>query len=272
MTLEILPGVEHRSEDFDLDPALLEDLWRMEDRHFWHRARIRWILWALGAYGAQPGAHVLDVGCGGGRVALSLHAAGYRVTGIDTAEVLVRKANERCPLATFVAGSIAALPAERGPFDVVAFFDVLEHLDAPEALIATALRYARRGALVVATVPGLRALHSAIDDLSGHKKRYEAGELGALFDAAGLAHIEEYGFFRVLRPLLALSRFRARVPVPADPEARRRLLLEDARVPAPPLNWLLDRLCAAELRLGVRRARGKPGPSLLAVGRVVRGK
>jgi SAM-dependent methyltransferase len=268
MTLEVLPGVEHRHEDFDLDPVLLEDLWRMEERHFWHRARSRWIEWALGVHGAAPGARVLDVGCGSGRVALSLHAAGYRVTGIDTAEVLVRKAHQRCPQATFVAGSVAALPRGRGPFDVIAFFDVLEHLDTPEAIVATALGYARPGALVVATVPGLRALHSAIDDLSGHKKRYEPGELGALFGAAGLAGVEEYGFFRVLWPLLALRRRRSRVPVPADREARRRLVREDARVPAQPLNWLLDRLCAVELALGARSARGKAAPSLLAVGRV----
>ena len=271
MTLEVLPGVEHRLDDFELDPALLEDLWRMEDRHFWHRARSRWIVWALGAHGAAPGARVLDVGCGSGRVALSLHSAGYQVTGIDTAEVLVRKAHERCPQATFVAGSVAALPAERGPFDVVMFLDVLEHLEAPCALVATALRRARPGALVVATVPGLRALHSAIDDVSGHKMRYEPGELRTLLRSAGLAGVEEYGFFRVLHPILALRRRKVALPAPGDGEARRRLVREDSRLPPRPLNWLLDRLCAAELALGARSARGKAAPSLLAVGRVPAG-
>jgi SAM-dependent methyltransferase len=270
MTVVTLPGTRHRAEDFELDPEVLAGLWRMEDHHFWHAARNRWILRALAAHGAAPGARVLDIGCGGGAVAAALARRGYEVTGVDTAEVLVRKADERCPGATFIAGQLADLPARYDGFDAVALLDVLEHLDDPAALLAGGIRRARPGALVVATVPALRSLHTIVDDLSGHKKRYEPGELAALLRAAGLVDVEERGIFRALRPLVRLSRRRA----PARPldgiatAERRRILLDDVRVPHPVVNRLLGLLCGAELRFGFTAARNKAGPTLLATARV----
>src|SRR5689334_17673224 len=133
--LVVLPGVTHERSDFDLDPEVLAGLWRMEERHFWHAARNRWIERALERYGAPPPARILEVGCGSGAVACALARRGYSVVGVDTAEVLVRKADRRCPSVTFVAGRVEQLAAELGPFDVVGFFDVLEHLDDPDRLL-----------------------------------------------------------------------------------------------------------------------------------------
>jgi SAM-dependent methyltransferase len=270
MTVVTLPGTQHRAEDFELDPEVLAGLWRMEERHFWHAARNRWILRALATSGAAPGSRVLDIGCGGGSVAAALARHGYDVTGIDTAEILVHKARDRCPGATFIAGNVADLPASYGSFDVIAMFDVLEHLDDPGTLLASGLRRARRGALVVATVPALRSLHTVVDDLSGHKKRYEPGELRSLLDAAGLVQIEERGMFRVLWPLIRLSRRHTRAQSAAGMTAadRRRILLEDTRIPGFAINRLLAMMCEAELRLGFAAARDKAGPTLLATARV----
>ncbi len=270
MTIVTLPGAHHRTADFELDPEVLAGLWRMEDRHFWHAARNRWILRALASAGAGPGSRVLDIGCGGGIVAAALTRDGYAVTGIDTAEILIRKAHDRCPDATFVAGSVADLPARYGPFDVIAMFDVLEHLEDPAALLASGIRCARPGALVIATVPALRSLHSVVDDLSGHKKRYEPGELPSLLAAAALVEIEERAIFRAILPLIRLSRRRAGTRSAAGLTAadRQRILLEDTRVPGFPINRLLEMMCGVERALGFGAARGKQGPTLLATARV----
>ncbi|HTV18654.1 MAG TPA: methyltransferase domain-containing protein [Polyangiaceae bacterium] len=260
--------VQHVSADFDLDPLVLQALWRMEETHFWHAARNRWIARALRAYGALPPARVLEVGCGGGAVARMLGTRGYSVVGVDTAEVLVRKAHSRLPAGTFVASSVEKLDPGLGPFDVVAFFDVLEHLEQPGTLLRGALEHARPGALVIASVPALKHLYSAIDSLAGHKRRYELGELEQTFAEVGLRDIAAHGIFRLLLPVLSMRRTETRVP--SELEARRRLLLDDMRTPPYPLNQTLRLACALEARLGFERSRGKPGPSLIVVGRVPR--
>lgn len=72
------------------------------------------------ALALAPGARVLDVPCGNGRIALELAARGYCVSGLDAcAEYLDearRSARERGIEAEFVAGDMRALPW-RGEFD-----------------------------------------------------------------------------------------------------------------------------------------------------------
>lgn len=56
---------------------------------------------------------VVDLGCGSGRFAAALGAAGYDVLGVDLSPAMIRLAKTRAPGARFVAGSLldVALPA-----------------------------------------------------------------------------------------------------------------------------------------------------------------
>lgn len=269
MPLTLLPDVQHRGEDYELDEERARALWAMEERHFWHDARNRWILAALETYLRSPRGKVLEVGCGSGAVARALVGAGYDVTGVDTAELLVRRAHQRVPLANLVCGDIANLPPDlRGPYDAIGFFDVLEHLDDPTMLVRDALRYARPGTLVIATVPSQDRLYSVVDYLSGHKRRYEVSQLKALFERCGLRDVREHGVFRFLAPLIAARRppltAAERTPSLTAAEANR-IMLRDFEVPAAPVNEALRTLCAVERRF-FSASEDKPGASLLAVG------
>jgi SAM-dependent methyltransferase len=64
-----------------------------------------------------PGARVLDLGCGTGRLALGLAAAGYAVTGVDpaAASLAAARAKPGADGVTWIEGTGAALPA--GSFD-----------------------------------------------------------------------------------------------------------------------------------------------------------
>jgi 2-polyprenyl-3-methyl-5-hydroxy-6-metoxy-1,4-benzoquinol methylase len=261
----------HNETDFWLSRRALKALWTAEDTHFWHAARNAWIASLLVAYGAPPPRRVLEVGCGSGNVVRKLIEVGYEVTGVDTDRRLIEKAYERCKSATLVIGDIARLPPPlQGPYDVIGFFDVLEHLDKPEDLIRAALHWAQPGTLIIATVPALRSLHSVIDDLSGHKRRYEVGELARTFLDVGLSSVVEHGIFRTSLALIKQHRTR----VPSGPrlegltsEEADQLMIETLRVPPAPINALMRFVCSIERRFCLRASRGKTGGSLVAVGR-----
>jgi SAM-dependent methyltransferase len=264
-------GAVHHQDDFPLSSRAVQALWDMEDRHFWHAARNDWISTFLRLYGARPPATVLEVGCGSGAVVRKLAAEGYQVTGVDTDRRLIDKAHERCKAATLVVGDVAHLPSMlQGPYDVVGFFDVLEHLAAPGDFLRGSLQWARPGALVMATVPALRSLHSIVDDLSGHKRRYEPGELGRLFESVGLDEVAEHGIFRSSLPLIKRRRLAGKPP-PAlqqvTPDQVDEIMIENFRVPPAPLNAAMRLVCSLERRLALRASRGKVGASLVAVGR-----
>lgn len=72
---------------------------------------------------APRGAHILDAGCGPGRLGGYLAAAGHRVVGVDVDPVLIEAAEQDHPGPRWLVGDLAELdlPA-RGiaePFDVI---------------------------------------------------------------------------------------------------------------------------------------------------------
>src|SRR5215813_10219232 len=88
-----------------------------------------------------PGAHLLDVACGSGQLALIAAREGVKVTGVDIAENLIERAQARSSAeglpARFQVGDAEALPFPDATFDVVvsligAMFAPQPHLVAQE--------------------------------------------------------------------------------------------------------------------------------------------
>jgi SAM-dependent methyltransferase len=68
--------------------------------------------------GVEPGARVLDAGCGTGRYAQELARAGFAVTGVDRSAELLAVARERAPEVEFERGDLRVWTGG-APFDAV---------------------------------------------------------------------------------------------------------------------------------------------------------
>lgn len=78
----------------------------------------------------RRGLRLLDIGCGAGVMTAHLRRYG-EVTGIDFSHAAIAAARRLVPGATFLAGTLDALPPGR-EYDVVTLFDVLEHIPADD--------------------------------------------------------------------------------------------------------------------------------------------
>lgn len=99
--------------------------------------------------GVTSGQRVLDVACGTGVVALTAHAAGAEVTGLDLAPALLEDARKNAEVVgariEFVEGDVEHLPYADASFDVV--LSQFGHMFAPRPAIAAGemLRVLRPG-------------------------------------------------------------------------------------------------------------------------------
>lgn len=212
--LRILSSIAEGDPHFDMsDPQSDVLLEQAEDRHFWHRSRNRFIVDRLHELGISRGARFLEIGCGGGVVAGHLQHEGFRVVGIEGHVRLAQRAARRAPHAQFIVHDLSrgTAPLEQdGSFDAVGLFDVLEHLDDPAQAIREALRCCRIGGYVVATVPAQQALWSVVDEVAGHRLRYNRRDLQYLLKrfATESKICQLRDFNRLLVPFMWIQRRR----------------------------------------------------------------
>ena len=203
---------------------------------------------------------MLEVGCGTGYTYRALTAAlpGAHVVGTELYEEGLTIARRRLPGAELRALDVRAMPYEEA-FDLVAAFDVLEHIDDDEGALAGMRRALVPGGGLVVTVPQHPFLWSDADAYAHHERRYRRGELVERVGAAGFRVERVTSFVTLLAPLMVLSRLRSRVGASFDP-------LAEFAIPRP-LDRLFERVARVEQRLIGAGASLPFGGSLLLVAR-----
>lgn len=93
---------------------------------------------------------LLEVGVGTGRIGRPLADAGFRVTGVDPARNMIRRARAK-GLERLVRGSGEALPFRDDSFDVSLFVHVFHVLPNPGHVLRRAGRVSRRSVLALLT-------------------------------------------------------------------------------------------------------------------------
>ncbi len=110
----------------------------------------------------QPGARVLDAGCGGGHWTVGFALHGAEVVGVDIAPEMLRIAGEHIAAAgddvaaacTLLQGSLLALPLPDASVDLVHCRCVLQFSPDPVTALAELARVLRPGGRAVVCVPG----------------------------------------------------------------------------------------------------------------------
>src|SRR5262249_9569649 len=100
---------------------------------------------------ARPPSRILDLGCSDGALGSELKVLGHTVVGVEAvAHERARDRLDRC----FVAALERGVPDDvGGNYDVVLAADVLEHVRAPDALLADVRRRLKAGGSILVSVP-----------------------------------------------------------------------------------------------------------------------
>ncbi|MEM7516241.1 MAG: methyltransferase domain-containing protein, partial [Planctomycetota bacterium] len=135
-----------------------------------------------------PGRRVLDAGCGCGYGSQFLSRSGAdEVVGVDVDPAAIdycRQHFEADDL-RFMTADVMALPFDDASFDVVTCFEVFEHVDPPDALLAELRRVLHPEGVLVVSTPNALTYAADTDDGSNpfHVREYTPTELKALIGA-----------------------------------------------------------------------------------------
>lgn len=202
-----------------------QSLWQ---RHWWWRARERFVAKRLATLAAQRPLHnILDVGCGNGLFFDHLLQYG-NVTGIEPDARLITDGPHRQRILNQPFNA-SYQPAQ--PLDLILMLDVLEHIDDDLAAATHVKNILAPGGYFLLTVPALMSLWSVHDVANDHYRRYSKKQLRAVLERAGLRVLTcHYYYFWAAAPLFAR---RLLAPAPKTAPAHYHV-----SVPPAPINGL----------------------------------
>ena len=159
--------------------------------------------------------HLIDLGCGGGDLALRAADLGFRATGVDLAEGMIAEAEaRRSELAadardrvSFRVADVLETGLPRGSADAVTAIGLVEYLAADEPFLAEAARLLRAGGVLV--VSCRNRLFNATSGNDYTREEIEAGSATGL-----LAELAALRPDRAIVPLLGqvVARLREALP------------------------------------------------------------
>ena len=148
---------------------------------------------------------LLDVGCGDGRFLRYAKEQGFEVWGIDFDKKSVENAKRKFGIDTIFAMSLEEFyeyaKEKNLKFDVITFFEVLEHQDKPREFLEMVKGLLKEGGYIAGSVPNRESifqkeLHQKIyfwiDNPPHHFLRFSKSSLEKAFNFSGFKDVEVY--------------------------------------------------------------------------------
>jgi SAM-dependent methyltransferase len=180
----------------------------LEDHHWWYRGRRLIIARLIDSLALQPGAQVLDAGCGSGRNMVDLAHLGT-ITGVEISDAGVERARAR-GVGEVIQCSVTSLPVADGSFDLAVCLDVIEHIEDEHGALTELYRVVRPGGGLLVTVPAYQWLWSEHDEINHHQRRYTRSRLSRAAGDAGWETVRVTYFNGLLLPIAIPYRLLAR--------------------------------------------------------------
>jgi SAM-dependent methyltransferase len=209
-----------------------------EETHWWFVARRAITKHLLNHIKIPRNAKILDLGCGSGGN-LPMLAAYGEVFGCEMNDK-VREYSIKRNVATVAYGKIPdEIPFADQKFDLIAMFDVLEHIEDDRAALAAAAGRLEKDGVLLITVPAFQFLFSRHDKLHHHFRRYSKSELKQRITEAGfkIEFLNYWNFF--LFPVTLFVRILDLFGSDDKPAI-------GTKIPSAPVNNFLIKLVSAE--------------------------
>lgn len=225
-----------------MEADLYDQLWKIEQDHWWFQARRQIVRSLIGRYSddtVDGRLCVCDLGCGTGGNLAAL-ADEHDVVGVEYSPQALDYARRRLGDRVRPGSLPDGVDLAAESFDVVLLTDVLEHIQDDVRSAQTALRLLRPGGIVVATVPAYPWLYSEHDARHHHFRRYRKRQFRALWSGADVLLLSHYN--ALLFPPAAVVRLSNRwLP--------RRVAPHGLEVPPAPINRVLKGVLSSEAML-----------------------
>ncbi len=240
-----------------MDRAAYQKMAENEQTHWWFAGRRAFLASLIEReFGDRAGAlSILEAGCGsGGNLALLSRFGSVDAFELDENARALATARG---IAEITPGQLPdKISQADGKYDLVALFDVLEHVEEHRETLEALARKLNVDGHIVITVPAMPWLWSEHDVRHHHKRRYTAATLREVIEEAGL-EVADLGYFNALLfPLALAERVMTRLTGRGKPGEEK---------PAEMLNQFLYSVFALERHLVGARWHAPVGLSLYAV-------
>jgi ubiquinone/menaquinone biosynthesis C-methylase UbiE len=241
-----------------MENYLYQDLYLLEDTHWWHRAKRDLVVSLIQEFKTVTRPKILDIGCGAGKNIETFASLGES-WGIDVSAEAIKFCKKR-RLVNVKLGSAYKLPFPDNSFDVITLLDVLEHVDEDKAL-SEIHRVLRPEGILVINVPAFSFLWSRWDVVLHHLRRYSRSSLKSClkrnqFNVASSSYV----FSFLVLPILIVRKIKSLF--------NKKEYGSDFTINAPLVNTLFLSMCWLEHQL-IRFFPMPFGTSVVCVGKKI---